>query len=137
MKIMFACHGNICRSPMAEYILKSMLDNNKYIISSSALSNEEYNNDMYPPVKKILDKNNIKYSTHKAHKMTQEEYDNYDLIVVMEKYQIEKVYNIYGKSNKVITLLDEDIEDPWYTNNFDKVYNQIYYGCEKLMKELQ
>lgn len=131
MKIIFVCLGNICRSPMAEYILKSMT--NDIDIISRGISNEEYSHDIYDPAKKQLDKHNIRYEKHFAKKITLDEYNNADYIIVMEKYQIDRLYSMYGKNDKVKMLLPYDIEDPWYTGNFEKVYNEIYEGCNKLL----
>lgn len=130
--IIFICWGNICRSPMAEYIFKTMYEGN---IISRALSNEEYGNDIYPPAKNVLNEHKIPFNRHYAKKITKEEYDNADYIIVMEKYQIDYLIDLYGKRNNVITLLDKDIEDPWYTGRFNKVYDEIYEGCKQL-KEL-
>ena len=136
MKIMFVCLGNICRSPMAEYIFKSMDIDNKYIVKSSGISDEEYGNDIYPPAKAILSKNNIIFDKHFAHKITREEYEESDYIVVMEDYHKTRLNSMFGDSNKVIKLLEKDIEDPWYTGNFDKVYNEIYEGCRNLYNKI-
>lgn len=130
MKVIFICLGNICRSPMAEYIFKSMTSD--IDICSRGISNEEYSNDIFPRAKEILDKNNIKYDKHFAKKISLEEYNNADYIIVMEKYQKERLINMYGNKDNIMSLLDYDIEDPWYTGNFNKVYNQIYEGCIKL-----
>lgn len=137
MKIIFICYGNICRSVMAEYIFKSLMKENEYIVTSAAISSEEYSHDIYHKAKNILDKNNIKYDKHFAHKITKEEYEENDLIIVMEEYQINELYDMYGKSNKVKMLTDKNIEDPWYTNNFDKVYKEIYNGCLELYNKLK
>ena len=136
MKIMFVCLGNICRSPMAEYIFDSIDKNNKFDVYSSGLSNEEYGNDIYPPAKDILYKNNITIDNHFAHKITKEEFDSADYVVVMEEYHIERLKIMFGESDKVIKLLDKDIEDPWYTGNFEKVYNEIYEGCLKIYNKI-
>ena len=137
MKIMFVCLGNICRSPMAEYIFKSFDVNNQFEVSSSGISNEEYGNDIYPPAKDILDKNNIKYNTHFAHKITKEEYNDSDYVVIMEDYHKKRLIDLYGDNNKIIKLRSYDIEDPWYTGNFEKVYEDIYKGCESLYYRLK
>ena len=136
MKIMFVCLGNICRSPMAEYIFKSLDKDNNFIVSSSGISDEEYGNDIYPPAKDILDKNNIKYDSHFAHKITKEEYEENDYIIVMEDYHKSRLNNIFGDNKKVIKLLEKDIEDPWYTGNFEKVYKEIYEGCKNLYNKI-
>ncbi len=132
--IIFVCWGNICRSPMAEYIFKTMYKGN---ITSRALSNEEYGNDIYPPAKDVLNDHKIPYDRHYAKKITKEEYDNADYIVVMEQYQIDFLYDLYGKRDIIITLLDKDIEDPWYTGRFNQVYNEIYEGCKQLLNKIK
>ena len=136
MKIMFVCLGNICRSPMAEYIFKSLDKDNNFIVSSSGISDEEYGNDIYPTAKDILDKNNIKYDSHFAHKITKEEYEENDYIIVMEDYHKSRLNNIFGDNKKVLKLLEKDIEDPWYTGNFEKVYKEIYEGCLNLYNKI-
>ncbi len=136
MKIMFVCLGNICRSPMAEYIFKSLDINNKYIIKSSGISNEEYGNDIYPPALEVLKNHNIKTNSHFAHKITKEEFEESDYIVVMEDFHKERLQSIFGNTDKIIKLLDKDIEDPWYTGQFEKVYNEIYEGCKDLYNKI-
>ena len=134
-KILFVCHGNICRSPMGEYIFK-YLTGDKYIIESRATSVEEIGNDIYPPVKDILNKYNIPYDSHMARQITIDDYNNYDLIICFDDYNIRNIKLITNDISKVIKLLDKDIEDPWYTGNYDKVYHEIYDGCIKLLNKL-
>ena len=134
-KILFVCHGNICRSPMGEYIFK-YLTNNKYIVESRATSEEEIGNDIYYSAKNILDKYNIPYSSHKAKKITVNDYNHFDIIVCFDKYNYRNIERITNDNSKIIKLLDKDIEDPWYTREFDKVYNEIYEGCVKLIDKI-
>ena len=134
-KILFVCHGNICRSLMGEYIFK-YLTGDKYIIESRATSVEEIGNDIYPPVKEILNKYNIPYDRHMARQITIDDYNNYDLIICFDDYNIRNIKLITKDTSKVIKLLDKDIEDPWYTGNYDKVYHEIYDGCIKLLNKL-
>ena len=135
-KILFVCHGNICRSPMGEYIFK-YLTGDKYEIESRATSNEEIGNDIYPPAKEILDKYNIPYSKHKAKQITIDDYNNSNLIVCFDNYNIRNINFITHDTSKVIKLLDKDIEDPWYTGNYDKVFHEIHDGCIKLIDKLK
>ena len=135
-KIMFVCHGNICRSPMAEYIFK-YLSNNNYIVESRATSTEEIGNDIYYLAKKELDMHNIPYSKHKALQITLEEYNEYDLIVCFDEKNINNLNRLFVNNKKVIKLLDKDIDDPWYTGDFKKTYFEIYEGCVELLKKLK
>ncbi len=147
MKIMFVCHGNICRSPMAEFILKDILKkehiNNVYV-SSSATSFEEIGNDMYYPAKKVLDNHNISYSKRKAVHFEKSDYKSYDLIIAMDSNNIKNLMKIIGsdKDKKIHLLLEyagssENISDPWYTGNFEKTYNDIIKGCMGLLKYIK
>ena len=131
MKILFVCHGNICRSPMAEYILKSLT--NDYI-ESRATSLEEIGNDIYPPVKEVLRKNSIPFSRHYAKQITREDYDNFDLIICFDDYNLRNLNRMFG-NNKIKKLLDKDIDDPWYTRDFVTCFSDIYEGCLKIISE--
>lgn len=134
MKILFVCHGNICRSPMAEFILKSLTDD---YVESRATSTEEIGNDIYPPVKEILRKNNIPFSKHSAKQITKKDYDNFDLIVCFDNYNLHNLNRMFTESDKIIKLLDHDIDDPWYTRDFETAYNDIYEGCLKLIDKIK
>ncbi len=133
-KIMFVCLGNICRSPMAKYIFKSL--SSDYIVDSAGTSNEEEGNSLYYLAKNILDKNNIQYDNHTAKQLTKTMYDEYDYIVVFEDYNKECVRRLIGDDSKVIKLLPNNIDDPWYTRDFDKAYEDIYQGCVLLKNKL-
>ena len=132
--ILFVCHGNICRSPMAEYIFKK-LTNNKYKVESRATSLEEIGNDIYPKAKEVLIKNDIPFGKHQAKRITLDDYNSFDLIVCFDEYNISNLSKLLNTKDKVIKLLDKDIEDPWYTDNFLKVYNEIYEGCIRIIKK--
>ena len=126
--ILFVCHGNICRSPMAEYIMKQ-ITNNEIHIESRATSTEEIGNDIDYRAKKVLDKNGIKYDRHYAKRITQEDYDNFDIIVCFDEYNVSNLKRMFNDDSKVIKLLDKTIDDPWYTDLFDEAYSDIYQGC--------
>ena len=133
--ILFVCHGNICRSPMAEYIFKYLCDN-KYRIESRATSTEEIGNDMHNKTKEQLNIHNIPYKRHYAKQITIKDYNNFDLIVCFDSYNYSNLSNMFG-NDKIVKLLDRDIADPWYTHNFDKTYDEIYDGCIKLLERIK
>ena len=151
IKILFVCHGNICRSPMAEFVMKDLLEKTgreyEFEISSAATSTEEIwngiGNPVYPPAKKLLSKKGIDCSGKRARQMTRSDYDYYDLLIGMDNFNIRNMLRIVGSDpeNKIMRLLDitdnpRDIADPWYTGNFDETYNDILEGCEALIKKL-
>ena len=144
-KIMFVCHGNICRSPMAEFIMKEIVrTNNKsdeYYIESSATSLEEIGNDVYYKAKETLDLHNIPYNKRKARQITQQDYDEFDYIIIMDYENLYGIRRIIKDDQKVKRLLsftndDRDISDPWYTRDFEKSYDDIYRGCLALFSYL-
>ncbi len=142
-KIMFLCHGNICRSPIAEYVFKNISKHYDIYCESKAVSREELGNPIYPPAAKVLKKNNIPFGNHKARLFTIDDYKNFDYVIVMENYNMPRLLSIIGSDtqNKVKRLLDYtnapgDIEDPWYSGNFDKVFSQIEHGCSCLLEHI-
>ncbi len=147
IKILFICHGNICRSPMAEYIFKNMTANlglsNQFEISSAATSREEIGNGVYPPAKRKLNSVGISCSGHHARQVTKADYDYYDYLIVMEQYNIRNLLRIIGSDpdNKVHKLLEfagssADIDDPWYTGDFETAYREIREGLEAFLNKI-
>lgn len=149
MRIMFVCHGNICRSPMAEFVLKDMVKRagreGEFVIASSATSTDEIRNGrgnpVYPPAKDELARHGISCSGKRAVQFTKEDYDKYDLIIAMDSRNVRNIYRIIGNDsqNKVRKLMDYtlqggDVADPWYTRNFETAYNDIYNGCKALLQ---
>ena len=134
--VLFVCHGNICRSPMAKYIFKYITDN-KYEVDSRATSTEEIGNDIYPPIKDVMNKYNIPYDTHHAKQITMDDYNNYDYIIVFDNYNKESIKRLLGVDDKVRLLLPYEIDDPWYTRDFETAYKDIYKGCNELKEELK
>lgn len=125
---------------MAEFIMKNLIKNNEFniYVESAATSNEEIGNTIYPDAKNILRKHNIPFTDREARRVTKEDYDSFDILVVMDE---ENLYCL-ERSEKIHKLLefagsDEDIEDPWYTRNFEKVYKQIESGCMGLLEYIK
>lgn len=145
IKIMFVCHGNICRSPMAEFVLKDMVKRkgleDKFYIASSATSTEEIGNPVHRGTKKKLAEYGISPDGKYAVQFKKSDYDNYDYIIAMDSFNIRNIMRIIGQDTdkKVFRLLDflnkqGDIADPWYTGNFDDTYSDVKEGCEALLE---
>ena len=132
-KILFVCHGNICRSVIAEYLCKHIRPD--LYCESMAVSYEEEGNDIYPPAKRCLERHGIPYGKHEARRIQREDYERFDEIYVMDRsnlYLLKRI--VEDTEHKVKLLNDYEIEDPWYTGNFDKVYEEIKEGIEKIRK---
>lgn len=147
IKILFICHGNICRSPMAEFVMRDMVNkaglSDKFEIASAATSTEEIGNSVYPPVKRLLADNGISCDGKTARQLTKKDYDNYDLLIGMDGANYRNINRICGgdKQNKIHLLMDftgspHDVADPWYTRNFDATWNDINEGCKALLDKL-
>ena len=151
-RIMFVCHGNICRSPMAEFIFKKLISEMEsvsyYFVSSSATSTEEIwngiGNPVYPPAKEMLAKHGIDCEGKRAVQLQKSDYDKYDLFVGMDSANIRNMHRILGgdPEGKIHKLMDYtnrggDVADPWYSGNFDVAYRDIYDGCIALLDMLE
>ena len=148
IKILFVCHGNICRSPMAEYVLKDMVNTHKtahlFHIDSAATSTEEIGNPVHYGTRDKLRREGIPVGGQRAVQLTQKDYEAYDYLIGMEQRNITNMLRILGgdPDHKVYRLLDfsdrpRDIADPWYTGNFDVTYEDICEGCRAFLKMLQ
>ncbi len=148
IKVLFVCLGNICRSPMAEFLFKDMVNKkglrDEFIIESAGTSNEEEGNPVHYRVTKKLAEVGIKTDGKHARQLEKYDYNKFDYIIAMEQRNIRDIYRIVGedRENKVYRLLDftsnpRDIADPWYTHNFDITYNDIIEGLECFIKILE
>lgn len=145
-KIMFVCHGNICRSPMAEFVFKDIVKKagmeKDFVIKSSATSTEEIGNPVHSGTRRRLAEEGISVSGKYAVQLTKKDYSIYDYIIGMEDINIRKIKMIVGedKENKVYKLLDfadgGNIADPWYTGNFDETYNDVLKGCKGFLEHI-
>ena len=151
MKIMFVCHGNICRSPMAEFVLKKMIKEreleDRFFVASSATSTEEIfngiGNPVYPPARAELAKHGISTDGKRAVQLKREDADNYDMFIGMDSANIRNMHIILGEkgNGKISKLLDYttrggDVADPWYTGNFAITYKDVTDGCAALLENL-
>ncbi len=148
IKILFICHGNICRSPMAEFVMKDLVHkeglNDYFYIESSAVSREEIGNPVYPPVRRLLNDLGIDCSDKRARVMTKEDYQKFDYIIAMDESNLYGIRRIVGEDteHKVHLLLEytkenRDVRDPWYTRNFDETYHDVQNGCTALLNLLK
>lgn len=147
IKILFVCHGNICRSPMAEFVMKDLVNKkgmaDQFEIASAATSTEEIGNPVYPPAKRKLKEHGISCEGKTARQMTKEDYVYYDYIIAMDRFNLKNMTMFIGNDpdNKVSLLMDfthrpGDVADPWYTGDFDATWNDVYEGCVGILKKL-
>ena len=154
VKILFVCHGNICRSPMAEFVLKDLVRKAGLPegiigeISSAATSTEEIGNGVYPPARRILAEHGISCTGKTARQVSRSDYGRYTQIIGMDKANIRNLRALFGgdPDGKCSLLLEHlpkghpdfgrDVADPWYTGNFEQTWEDVLAGCEALLKEL-
>lgn len=147
IKILFLCHGNICRSPMAEAVFRHMLEERglgeRFAVDSAAVSAEEIGNPVYPEANRTLVAHGLPASNHHAWQLTRADYDRYDFFIGMDQENIYRMRQIFGgdSQRKVGLLLaytehPREVEDPWYTGRFDRVFDLITQGCQALLEAL-
>ena len=146
-KILFVCHGNICRSPMAEFVMKKMVKDAgreaQFEIASAATSTEEIGNPVYPPARRILAKHGIGCAGKTARQMTWQDYDYFDQIIAMDRNNLRNLKRMFGEDtqHKISLLMDYthrpgDVADPWYTGDFETTWRDVWDGCEGLLKSI-
>ena len=148
IKILFVCHGNICRSPMAEFVMKDLAAKagagKRFVIDSAATSTEEIGNPVYPPARRELAAHGIPCTGHAARQLTRADYDRYDLLIGMDSRNLANMRRICGgdPDGKLQLLLHytgqtHDVTDPWYTDDFDAAWRDIESGCRALLAQLK
>ena len=144
-RILFVCHGNICRSPMAEFVMKDLVAKeglaDEFYIESAATSTEEIGNEVYPPAKRKLAEHGISCKGKTARQMTRRDYDSFDLLIGMDEWNIRNMRRICGGDleGKIYMLMDftdrrGDVDDPWYTGNFEATWQDVLLGCKGVLE---
>ena len=146
MRVLFVCHGNICRSPMAEFVLKDLAKKARrddLIIASAGTSTEELGCDTHHGTKKELKAHNIEFFPRHARQVAKNEYENWDIFVVMDsanKRNLERIFGAdpQGKIAKMMSFVGSsaDVADPWYTGNFELTFSDIYKACKALLEKI-
>lgn len=147
MRILFVCHGNICRSPMAEFVMKDLVAKHgmedQFYIESAATSTEEIGNEVYPPAKRKLAEHGITCKGKTARQMRKNDYERFDLLIGMDEWNIRNMNRICGgdPEGKIHKLLDYtkrkgDVADPWYTGNFEATWQDVTEGCQCLLNAI-
>lgn len=143
IKVLITCHGNICRSPMAEFVFRDMAarEGLGVEVASAATSSEEIGNPVYPPVRRLLLSHGLDPGGKRARQVTREDYERWDLIIGMDSANIRSLERIFGgdPEHKLLRLLDltplrRDVADPWYTRDFDACWDDIQLGCRALLE---
>ena len=150
-RVLFVCHGNICRSVMAEMMMRHMAAeagvSHLFEVDSCATSREEIGNDIYPPAKRCLAAHGVPFTKHAARQITPDDYAHFDLILCMEDYNIRNLRRVLGEvlmvrdsalpEPKIRRLLNRDVADPWYTGDFEATYRDLEEGCREILHTKQ
>lgn len=139
-KVLFVCHGNICRSPMAEFVLKDMVKKaglTDWQIASCAVSREELGNPVYPPARRELNSHGIACDGHHARQITQADVDLFDHIYYMDSSNARYLQRLFPGETKFKSFLSRNVADPWYTGDFTQTWADIVEGCSRILEELK
>ena len=140
VKILFVCHGNICRSPMAEFVLKDMVAkagvSHKFKIDSRATSREELGNPVYPPARRELNSHGIRCDGHCARQITRKDLETYDYIYYMDSNNRRNLNRMFPDFKGFLPFLNRDVADPWYSGDFTQTWEDVQEGCKRILEEL-
>ena len=140
IKVLFVCHGNICRSPMAEFVLKDMVKKagaaDRFVIDSVAVSREELGNPVYSPARRELAAHGIRCDGHRARQITRADVDHYDHIYYMDSSNARYLARLFPGETKFRQFLSRNVADPWYTGDFTQTWLDIEEGCRRILEEL-
>lgn len=141
IKVLFVCHGNICRSPMAEFVLKDMVKkagiSDRFQIDSAAASREEIGNPIYGPAQRELTKHGILGASHRARQITEKDLEYYDRIYYMDRRNIQYLRRLFPDFTGFLPFLPYDVADPWYSGDFTQTWQDIEAGCKQILEELR
>lgn len=140
IKILFVCHGNICRSPMAEFVMKDLVKKagreRHFQIASAAVSREEIGNPVYPPARRELEHHGIRCDGHAARQVTMDDYRHFDRIYYMDRSNARYLSRLLPENpEKIRPLLPRDVADPWYTGDFSQTWEDVLEGCTMILEE--
>ena len=140
IKVLFVCHGNICRSPMAEFVLKDMVKKagvaDQFHIESVAVSREELGNPVYPPARREMQRHGVSCDGHHARQITQADVDKFDHIFYMDSSNARYLERMFPGETKFRSFLNRNVADPWYTGDFTQTWLDICEGCQNILEEL-
>ena len=140
VKILFVCHGNICRSPMAEFVLKDMAAkagvSHRFQIDSRAASREELGNPVYPPARRELNRHGIQCDGHRATQITRKDLEFYDYIYYMDGRNLSYLRRMFPDFHGFLPFLPRDVADPWYSGDFTQTWEDVQEGCKRILEEL-